>query len=282
MWGSCFVPIEPDFSALFGSPSPLAPMASSSPTAPSLFCQVFRRPIGPTWYCLGPSAPSATGAVAGGMLVQMDEYALGSHLLLTNDPTILTTMNQRAAQAGPTAAGLLRRLVREQLDLLPLAPMEATQAGSPAARAALLPRGPTTPGRVRRSLPPGRLCRRRLAAQRAIQIIPQNRRPRDGSWPAGDGHRESLSPRELVLLFRNRVPARRLASSGHKHRGKSTSRGRFRGSEPARQQRMEALSEPGRTGYRHSPAIAASCLPRSERVRNLRETSGGRFPPRLF
>jgi hypothetical protein len=130
----------------------------------------------------GAVRPVRHRRVAGGMLVQMDEYALGSHLLLTNDPTILTTMNQRAAQAGPTAAGLLRRLVREQLDLF-RCPDGSNPENLPAASAALLPQVQQHLAECDDRFRLNDYAGAWLAAQRAIQMLSQNRGPQTEAGP---------------------------------------------------------------------------------------------------
>lgn len=59
---------------------------------------------------------------AGGMMVELDRYIPGGHFLLTNEPSILSAMTERANQAGPTAVSLLRRLLQEELaELKPVA-----------------------------------------------------------------------------------------------------------------------------------------------------------------
>lgn len=68
-------------------------------------------------YLLLPGAvrPLRHRRTAGGIQVTVDRYVLGSHILLTNEPTVLAAMTERAVQAGPTAASLLKRLASEEL-----------------------------------------------------------------------------------------------------------------------------------------------------------------------
>ena len=83
-------------------------------------------------YLLMPGSlrPLRHRRTAGGMLVQLEHCPLGGHLLLTNEPVVVTGMNQRAAQAGPTATSLLRRLVRQELELLPQSGFNSTKLAS--------------------------------------------------------------------------------------------------------------------------------------------------------
>lgn len=83
-------------------------------------------------YLLMPGSlrPLRHRRTAGGMLIQLDQCPLGGHLLLTNEPVVVTGMNQRAAQAGPTATSLLRRLVRQELELLPQSGLNSTKLAS--------------------------------------------------------------------------------------------------------------------------------------------------------
>ncbi|MCS7236868.1 MAG: hypothetical protein NZ899_01205 [Thermoguttaceae bacterium] len=63
----------------------------------------------------GGMRPLRHRRAAGGVQVELDRYVPGGHVLLTNEPSIISAMSERASQAGPTGVSLLRRLVQEEL-----------------------------------------------------------------------------------------------------------------------------------------------------------------------
>lgn len=63
----------------------------------------------------GSVRPVRHRRTAGGIQVSIDQYILGAHILLTNEPTVLAAMSERATQVGPTASSLLRHLTAQCL-----------------------------------------------------------------------------------------------------------------------------------------------------------------------
>ena len=135
----------------------------------------------------GSLRPLRHRRTAGGILLQLDECPLGGHILLTNEPMVVTAMNQRAAQAGPTAAGLLRRLVRQEWELLP------QSQRAPAQLASFSREGGLTTGEISRMLGEsddqfrlGNYAASWQAAEKAIRRLQDQSRQPSLSFPPGE------------------------------------------------------------------------------------------------